>query len=124
MALSKGKNIAVWIISVLLALAFLASGVPKLLGVPQTVEGFHRWGYPDWFRIVTGLVETGSALLLLIPRTAFVGASLLVATMIGAAYTHLTHNEAPFVVGPLVLLVLAAIVAVARRPAMLRKAAA
>ncbi len=116
MALSKGKNIAVWIVSVLLGLAFVAAGTPKLLGVQQFVDNFHRYGYPDWFRLLTGAIEVGAGLLVFIPRTAWIGAGLLVATMIGAIYTHVSHNEAAMIGAPIVLLVLAAIVALARRP--------
>ena len=47
------------------------------------VETFEKVGVGQWFRYVTGAIEIGSAILLLIPRLAPVGAALLVCTMTG-----------------------------------------
>lgn len=68
---------------------FFTARYPKLLGDPQAVEGFETIGLGQWFRYLTGLVEVVSAILLLIPATAGIGALLLIATMIGSIVTHL-----------------------------------
>ena len=112
------SRVAVWVVSLLLALVFLMAGVPKLTGAEGHVRHFEVWRYPDWFRLVVGAIETTSALLLLVPRLAFVGALGIVAIMAGATYTHAVRvpeeiGRAPFT---LILLTLAAIVAIARRP--------
>jgi uncharacterized membrane protein YphA (DoxX/SURF4 family) len=107
-----------WVLSILLAFVFLMAGVPKLLGVQAHVQHFARWGYPGWFRLLVGAVETLSAVLLLIPSLAYVGAAGIVTIMLGATYTHVIRvpeeaSRAPFTLS---LLVLAAIVGYARRP--------
>jgi uncharacterized membrane protein YphA (DoxX/SURF4 family) len=107
----------VWAVSLALAFVFLMAGVPKLAGAEGHVRHFEVWRYPDWFRLVVGAVETTSALLLLVPRLAYVGALGIVVIMAGATYTHVVRvpeeaGRAPFT---LTLLALAAIVAVARR---------
>jgi hypothetical protein len=69
----------------------------------------------QWFRYLTGAIEVGAALMLLVPSLAFYGAALLVPTMLGAIMTHL------FILGgsampALVLLLAVGTVAWARRP--------
>ncbi|WP_440533028.1 DoxX family protein [Variovorax sp. YR566] len=79
----------VWGVRILLALAFGAAGASKLAGVPQMVQVFDAIGFGQWFRYVTGLVEVGGALLLLVPATGFFGGLLLAATMVCGVATHL-----------------------------------
>ena len=50
---------------------------------------FDAIGIGQWFRYVTGLIEVGSAVALLVPSFAVFGALALVATMVGAVATHL-----------------------------------
>jgi uncharacterized membrane protein YphA (DoxX/SURF4 family) len=108
------KNYALWGVQGLLALAFLAAGGQKLLGTEAMVALFAEIGAGQWFRVVTGLVEVTAAVLILVPRTVPIGAGLIIATMIGAVYTHLALiGGSP--VPALVLLVLAGIVFWGRR---------
>ena len=102
----KNRMIASWVIAVVLALAFFGVGMLKLTSQPMMVANFAGWGFPSWFLYVTGTIEVTSAVLLLIPRTALVGAALLVCTMIGALLTHLTHGQAAMIGAPGVLLLL------------------
>lgn len=44
-------------LSGLVNLAFLMAGGTKLAGVEMHTENFARWGYPNWFKYVTGSVE-------------------------------------------------------------------
>jgi putative oxidoreductase len=110
----KGANIALWVVQALLALAFVGAASGKLLGKPEMVALFEAVGVGQWFRYVTGLMELTGALLIVVPRTKFFGAALLSMVMVGAVLTHLfiLHN-AP--TAPAVLLVLAGVVAWARR---------
>ena len=106
----KVKNIALWILQVLVAFAFLGAGFGKLSGQPMMVEMFDKLGLGQWFRYVTGAIELGSAILLLVPRLTFVGAGLLVCTMTGAVIAHLLKlGGSP--VPPLVLLTLSGVIA-------------
>jgi hypothetical protein len=68
---------------------FLLAGGSKLLGAPAMVGLFDAIGIGQWFRYLTGLIEVGSALALLVPSFAVFGALALVPTMIGAIVVHL-----------------------------------
>ena len=74
---------------ILLALVFGAAGIAKLAGAPQMVQVFEAIGFGQWFRHVTGVVEVGGAVLLLVPATGFLGALLMAVTMAFAVATHL-----------------------------------
>jgi putative oxidoreductase len=106
--------IALWAVQIALAGMFLLAGGSKLLGAPAMVGLFDAIGIGQWFRYLTGLVEVGSALALLVPSIAVFGALALVVTMACAIPTHL------FIVGgspalPAILLLGSAGVAWARR---------
>jgi putative oxidoreductase len=45
------------IIECLLALMFLVAALSKILGSKQQVEGFKTFGLPQWFRVITGLMQ-------------------------------------------------------------------
>ena len=113
------KEIVLWILTVMLVLVCIRSGLLKLTGNVFWVRDFHRWDYADWFRIVVGVAEVASAALLLIPRMAFCGAGLFAIVMLGAIYTHATHNEFSRLPFNLFLLVLSSVIMVARAPALL-----
>lgn len=122
--MSKGKNIALWVASVMLGLAFFGAGGSKLGGVEMHVENFARWGYPGWFMYVVGAIGLVCAVLVLIPKTRSLGAAGLVSAMIGAAGTHVIAGEIPMIVPNLVLGGLAGFVAFTLRPAILGGSAA
>jgi uncharacterized membrane protein YphA (DoxX/SURF4 family) len=117
-ASSKLKTTGIWIASGLLAALFLLTGIPKLIGAEGWLRHFARWGYPDWLRLVVGIVEVASAVLLLVPRLATLGACGLVMVMAGATYTHLFRapDEAGRAVITLVLLLVAVVIGYVRRP--------
>ena len=87
----RGRSglIALWVVQIGLAGMFLLAGGSKLLGAPAMVALFNTIGIGQWFRYVTGLIEVGSALALLVPSIAVYGALALVPTMIGAVATEL-----------------------------------
>ncbi len=76
-------------IRALVTLAFLAAGTAKLLGAEMMVQTFDAVGVGQWFRYVTGAIEVGSAILLWVPGRQYIGAGLLVCTMIGASLAHI-----------------------------------
>jgi uncharacterized membrane protein YphA (DoxX/SURF4 family) len=104
------RNGITWVLSILVALAFLGAGLAKLSGAAMMRAEFGIFGYPLWFMYLTGTLEIVGAALLLVPRLAGAGAALLSCIMVGAIFSHLTHNQAGMTVAPLVLLVLAAVV--------------
>jgi putative oxidoreductase len=115
------KEVVLWMIALFLALVCLRSGWLKVMGNIFWVRDFHRWGYPDWFRIVVGIAELTSMALLLVPGFAGYGASLFTAVMLGAIFTHFTHNETSRLPFNLFLLALSLIIAFTRRPNFLQK---
>ena len=115
----KSMNAALWILQIGGAAMFFMAGIPKLMGDEQFVQVFETIGLGQWVRHLTGSIEVLSAILLLIPTTAGVGALLLVPTMIGAICTHLfILSGSPAI--PIGLLIAMAIVAWARRERTLR----
>ena len=77
-------TILTWALKIALALAFGAAGVMKLTAQPGMVEHFNLLGLGPNFIYVTGAIEVGSVLLLLVPRTAFLGSVGLVGISLGA----------------------------------------
>ena len=109
----RAALIGLWLTQVALALMFLMAGGSKLAGVPAMVSLFGALGLGQWFRYVTGVIEVTAAAALLVPSAAIYGAMLLIPTMLGAAAANLHLGQSP--AAPLVLLLLAAAVAWARR---------
>ena len=109
---AKLKTNVLFVIKVLLALAFGTAGGAKLAGAEMMVQTFEAIGAGQWFRYLTGLIELGSSILLWVPGFQFIAASLLTCTMVCVVLAHL------FVLGPsaipaLVLGALSCVVAVA-----------
>jgi putative oxidoreductase len=76
---------------------------------------FDAIGVGPWFRYATGLIEVVSAVALLVPALAPLGAVTLVATMIGAITAHLLVIGGSPAVPVVVLLLGSLAVAWARR---------
>lgn len=113
---SKTKNIVSWIIQILVAALFVMASLPKLMSQPEVIENFKRWGMPDKIHLLIGAFELLGAIGLLIPRLAGLAAIGLIFIMIGAAFTHLTHNEALASLLPITVIILLAVVAYIRNP--------
>jgi uncharacterized membrane protein YphA (DoxX/SURF4 family) len=108
------RRIAVSILRVLLGLAFLTIGIAKLTGSLNTVETFEAFGWGQWFRYLTGLVDLAGALLVMVPQWTYYGAVLLTCTVgLGAVLSW--PRSADFWAG-ISLTLLAAIVAWLTRP--------
>ena len=115
MAATK-RSWRITIVTVLLALVFLAAGGSKLAAPRAHFEHFAHWGYPSWLVYGIGLVEAGGAVLILISAARFYGAALLACAMLGAIFTHIRAGEFTRLPVPIVLLVLAGLVAWFSRP--------
>lgn len=97
----------------LLGLVGVVVGGVKVAGREDQVEEFQRFGYPQWFRTVTGTIEVTAGLALVagflwLPELALAGGVLLGGVMAGAVVTHLRVGD-PVVTwaAPAVLFVLA-----------------
>jgi putative oxidoreductase len=111
---SDVSHVALWLLQALVALAFIAAGSAKLVGVPAMIALFDAIAIGQWFRYVTGGLEVLGAVLLIVPRTTAFGAVLLACVAAGAVVAHLTVlHTAP--TAPVVLLALTALIAWGRR---------
>jgi putative oxidoreductase len=113
--MSKGKKIALWIVSGLVAALFLFSGLTKLLAPGQAKAMFVQIGYAAWFATFIGVCETLGGIGLLVPRLAALAASGLSIIMVGAIYTVIAKLHQPLqAIVPLVTLMLLLVVGYAR----------
>ena len=114
-------NLALWIIAIVLAVAFAASGLMKQF-VPKdklvtSGQGWAQDFSPTGIRLI-GLAEILGAIGLVLPAAVHIAPILvplaavgLALVMAGAAAVHARRKEAPNVVVNAVLLVLAVVVA-------------
>ena len=107
--------IALWAVAIATSAFFTMMGLPKVLGQGGWAGRFATWGYPPWLVVVVGVAEFAGAVMVVIPRLATLGASLLAVVMLGAAATHLLHGEPARAVVSLVLFAVLTVLAWARR---------
>ncbi|MBP7239006.1 MAG: DoxX family protein, partial [Saprospiraceae bacterium] len=62
----------------------------KFTGAPESVYIFETVGMEPWGRYGSGVVELLASILLLIPRTAWLGAVFALGVICGAIFFHLT----------------------------------
>jgi uncharacterized membrane protein YphA (DoxX/SURF4 family) len=113
-------NIALWIVQILLAVAFLGSGVMKLTQPKDKIATSMAWATdfsPTAIKFI-GLVEVLGALGLVLPAVTGIATFLtplaavgLALVMVGAAITHGRRGEGQMIGVNVVLLVLALFVA-------------
>jgi uncharacterized membrane protein YphA (DoxX/SURF4 family) len=110
----------VWALSIVLAAVFLLYGIPKLVGVGTVgLQAAAMRGFPDWTRILVGIVETVGAIGLLVPATASFAAIILAVIMVPAALTQYASGEGHVYV-PIIALLLLLFVAWRRNATRLR----
>jgi putative oxidoreductase len=117
------RIIAVWTLQIFFGLMFVLLGVMKFQD-PSWVRNFARWGYPDGFYMVVGVLEAVGGVALLVPRFTTYAALLLVTVMAGATLTHLAFGEMHRLPVPLVYLLVTALIGWLRRKSALRLRAA
>ena len=85
-----------WTGRILSALPVLVMGFAAVMAfarTPQVVEGMSKFGYPESALLVIGVLELGSVLIYLIPRTAVLGAILTTGYLGGAIATHVRVGD-------------------------------
>lgn len=112
------KFIGMWVPAILLVLIFTPQGWAKFNDASGWARAFRHWGYPDWFRVLIGVIELSAVGLLLLGRTAALGALLLICVMLGAMATHVAFDGARHMTSEVVPLILSGIVFVIRRDAL------
>lgn len=121
--MSSTRNTIAWIVQILLAVAFIASGGNKMLHLADTVKGFGGMGFPGWFAYLIAGAEVLGGIGLLVPRFTRLAAAGLIIIMVGAAYVHTTKIPGgllPNGLPALGLLVLLVVVLLLRRPSPAR----
>jgi hypothetical protein len=93
---SRGSLWGGRIMSWLPALFLLVDGVMKLFKPAVVVEATVKLGYPENTIVPIGIVLTVCTILYLIPRTAVLGAILLMGYLGGAVATHVRVGEGLF----------------------------
>ena len=104
---SKTLATIIWILQALLAVVFFVVGMTKLASAQTQIALFAKIGFGQWFRYVTGGLDVVCALLVLIPRTAGLAATLIGMTMIGAVEVDLAITGGSPI--PAIILLIAAI---------------
>ena len=99
----------------------VVAGSAKFTAAAWWSARFTEWGYPDGLSYVIGVVEIVGALLLLVPAWSAYAACVLIVVMVTALITVLVHPGNPTADGPIVHLVLLAIILPVRWPRRWRR---
>lgn len=81
------------ILSALPVLMMAFAAVMAFARTPQVVEGLSKFGYPESTLLLIGVLELGSVLVYVIPRTAVLGATLMTGYLGGAVATHVRVGD-------------------------------
>jgi uncharacterized membrane protein YphA (DoxX/SURF4 family) len=114
---SRIAHRSLWVLQILMGVFFIvASAAPKFWGDPYAVQIFSEIGAGQWFRYLIGAIELAGGIGLMVPRLAGPAAVGFMGLMVGAGYTQAVVLDAPaMVVTPVILFVLAGIIAWGRR---------
>jgi putative oxidoreductase len=115
----QAGNIALWALQIFTAGWFLMSAVAKFTGAEPSASTFEAIGWGDWFRYLVGVLEAAGVVGLLVPRLAGVAGLAFVGLMAGAVVVE-AFVTGGWVVLPLALLVMSAVVAWGRRDSTAR----
>ena len=94
---SRAMTIAGWIPSGLFVLFMLGASVaPKLAGMQVADDTMRQLGWPDGYVLMIGIIELILVLLYIFPRTAVLGAVLMMALLGGAMATQIRVGNPVF----------------------------
>jgi len=88
--LSKVEKVIAWICRIAVAVILLQTLYFKFTAAPESVYIFTKVGVEPYGRIGSGIAELIAAVLILIPRTNWLGAGLALGVIGGAIISHLT----------------------------------
>ncbi|MGX9134212.1 DoxX family protein [Rummeliibacillus sp. JY-2-4R] len=90
-------EILAYVLQAILILLFAFAGIGKVAGTSMHVNNFEHWRLPQWFRVITGIVEIAGAILLLMGYWtldyALAGSLVLGITGIGGIITHMRVKD-------------------------------
>ena len=84
----KSKNLLLWACRVVAAVIMAQTLYYKFTAAPESIYIFSQVGMEPEGRIATGIAELIAAVLIVIPKTSLIGATLALIIMIGAIATH------------------------------------
>jgi len=84
------QKISYWALRIIPAIIFLQTLFFKFTAAPETIYIFEKLGAEPIGRIASGVMELIAALLLLNPKTTWLGATLGIGVIGGAILSHLT----------------------------------
>lgn len=102
--MNKTLNIVAWTLSIVAALLIIISGIFKLAGSPEVVDGLSKMGLASYISLF-GIMEILFAMLFLYPKTIKIGFILISCYFAGAIATDLSHGGnilPPFIILSLV----------------------
>ena len=88
--LSKSQTALSWVLQLAAAGILLQTLFFKFTGAEESVYIFTALGAEPWGRIGSGIAELVTAVLLLVPATAPIGAAMALGVMGGALLSHVT----------------------------------
>ena len=86
----KSKNLLLWLCRIVAVIIMLQTLYSKFIGTPESVYIFTQVDMEPEGRIATAIAELVACILILIPGTSLIGASLALFIMIGAIATHVS----------------------------------
>lgn len=113
--MSKTQNTIIWVITTLLAAAFISAGVFKLMGVEMMHQSFVNLGLPTWFGYFIGVAEILGGIGLFVKKWSSLAAVGLTIIMLSAIGYHLNFDPLSQAVPAVVLAVLSIVIFVTRR---------
>jgi len=87
---SRALQVVSWVCRIVAAVILLQTLFFKFTAAPESVYIFTKVHAEPWGRIGSGVIELIAAILLLLPRTVWLGALLALGVMAGAIVSHLT----------------------------------
>jgi hypothetical protein len=101
--MNKAQKIIAWILTGISALLIVSSGIAKLTGAKDVVEGLTKYGLGPYIPFL-GVMEIVFALFFLFPQTIKIGFILISCYFAGALATDLSHGGN--IAAPIVILAL------------------
>ena len=88
--MTSSKPVTTWILRLIAVFIMVQSLFFKFSAAEESIYIFSTLDMEPWGRIGTGVIELIASILLLIPRTTWMGAGIGIVTMSGAIFFHLT----------------------------------
>lgn len=86
----NGKQLGTWVLRLVASIILLQTLYFKFTASEESVYIFSKLGMEPWGRIGSGVAELIASILILIPRTTWLGAAMAAGVMSGAIFFHLT----------------------------------